>query len=590
MKKHLAIGLSILMLICVVGGTIFWTRAFYESIQNFQSPLRGTDLLPQLSALPKTTRVVVVLISGLGYDAAQELDLPVLGQLTQTGTSAVVQSWPPTYSQTAQATLITGAPPETNGVPPIDRPVEDLSLIEADTIFARAHEAQLKTALVGTAEWQRLIPRNHLDETFFVNTSGPEADQAILDIALTILKNGDIDLVFIHFTQLNYAAKHQGGPFGSTYGTAASRIDAYLEQISRVVDPRSGVLIIMSDHGHIASGGHGGGEIEVTRQPLVINGKNIVPGSYSDVSQTDIAPTISTLLGAAPPTAAQGRILFEMLRLSEHDQTVAQLALAQQRITLAEAYLAEVKDSSTTLPDAIFADLAQAQTAFTQKNISGAFQLALLAQEEADNQVVTARRSQIWTEQWPRLLGTMLVMLGWFIVMWRRRGFHAGLIVVATVVTIGLYHILFQLQGYSYTISSLGDFSELPFDIARRAAVSILAGGGLVLVVLMLANEGNWAILLKTGYGFSLLTTFVFALPLAWAFWQNGFVVDWYLPEVQPAFWQITGLFEVMIVAILGFLLPWPIMLLNLFVNLVRRQLDETRPQSEPDALPGLRL
>jgi hypothetical protein len=153
-----------------------------------------------------------------------------------------------------------------------------------------------------------------------------------------------------------------------------------------------------------------------------------------------------------------------------------------------------------------------------------------------------------------------------------------------------LYHTLYQLQGYSFSISSLNDFSALPFDIARRTAVSMLAGGGLMLIFLMLTNEKNWVTLLGTGYGFSLLVTVVFTLPLSWAFWQNGFIVDWSLPAVQPVFWQITGLFEVMIAAILGLLLPWPIMFLNLFVNLVRHHLDETQPRPEPDALPGLHL
>jgi hypothetical protein len=590
MRKYLSIGLSIFTLICIIVGTTLWTQAFYESVENYRSPLRQADLLPQSTTLPKTAKVVIVLISGLGYDAVQELDLPVLGQLAQTGATALIQSLPPTYSQTARATLITGAPPETNGAPPIDQPLEDLSLIESDTVFARAHENQLKTALLGAADWQRLIPRNHLDETFFVNVPGPEADQAILEAALPILKKNNIDLVLIHFTQLDFAARYQGGLSSSAYRLAAGRINVYLEQISRAVDLGGGVLVILSDHGHIPSGGHGGAEIDVIRQPLVMIGKDIVPGSYSDISQTDIAPTISTLLGAAPPSAAQGRILFEMLRLNEHDQAIAQLILAQQRITLAKAYLTGIQGPSATLPEALFADLEQAQATFTQKNIGGAFQLALLAQEGADAQMGIARHSRIQTGQWPRLLGTMFIMSGWFMVMWRRRGFHAGLIVIATLVTIGLYHTLYQLQGYSFSISSLNDFSALPFDIARRTAVSMLAGGGLMLIFLMLTNEKNWVTLLGTGYGFSLLVTFVFALPLSWAFWQNGFIIDWYLPAVQPVFWQITGLFEVMIAAILGLLLPWPIMFLNLFVNLVRHHLDETQPRPEPDALPGLHL
>ena len=179
--------------------------------------------------------------------------------------------------------------------------------------------------------------------------------------------------------------------------------------------------------------------------------------------------------------------------------------------------------------------------------------------------------------------------LVWFVIMWRRRGFHAGLIVIAALLTLALYHTLYQIQGYSYSLSSVQSLTELPLEIARRTAVSLLVGGGLVLVVLMLVKEDNWLTLLGCGYGFGVLVTFMFSLPLLWAFWQNGFAVTWRLPEVQPAFWQLTALFEVLVSAILALLLPWPIMILNLFTSLIRHYLSGSRAQKS-DALPGLRL
>jgi len=590
MNKYLSISLSIILLLGIIVGTIFWIRAFNESVKNFESPLREANLSPQPRSLPKMANVVVVLVSGLGYDDSQTLDMPVLAQLAQTGANAAIQSFPPTYSQTSQITLVTGAPPETNSAPPNDLPLEALSLIEIDTLFAEAHQAQQKTAIFGLSDWQRLIPRNHLDETLFVSTSGPEADQAIMDVALPILKENNIDLTFIHLTQLDFAAKHQGGPNSNAYKAAASRIDSYLGQISNTMDLSNEVLVILSDHGYTASGGYGGDEVEVIWQPLVMIGEGIAPGSYSDIHQTDIAPTISVLLGIAPPTATQGRILFEMLRLDEQEQTIAQLTLARQRIALAGAYLAQINNAPITLPNFLITDLAQAQTAFTQNNIGGALQLATLVQKEADSQIVNARQNRVRVGQWSRLLVVLLVISILLSFMWRRRGEYTGSIVVATVITIGLYHILFQVQGYSYSISSLNNFAELPFDITRRTAVSLLAGGGLILIFLMLSNETNWGTLLRAGYDFSVLVTFIFALPLFWAFWQNGLIFNQFLPAVKPLFWQITGLHEVMIVAILGLMLPWPIMFLNLIVNLARHYLDENQSQPEPDALPGLHL
>ena len=112
----------------------------------------------------------------------------------------------------------------------------------------------------------------------------------------------------------------------------------------------------------------------------------------------------------------------------------------------------------------------------------------------------------------------------------------------------------------------------------------------LILIVLMLVGESNWARLLGAGYGYSVLVTFVFALPLFWAFWQNGFTITTYLPDVDVVFWQVTALIQTLMAAILGLFLPWPIMVLILLIALLRRSLHKTPSRPESDALPGLHL
>ncbi|MBN1218009.1 MAG: alkaline phosphatase family protein [Anaerolineae bacterium] len=591
MKRFSSIGLSILVLVGVMVGMTLWLRAFRTSLQDYRSPLSQIDLTPAVSPATKTTKVVLVLIGGLGYDASLALDLPVFEQLKRVGANAAVESVPPTYSQTAWATLISGAPPETNDAPPIDIAFEDLRLLDVDTIFARTHQANRRTALLGLADWRRLIPRNYLDYIFFVDTPGPESDQLILENALALINDDVADFVLIHFTQVDDAAQLQGGLAGQAYQDAVRQVDAYLGQISSALDLNRTVLIILADHGHIAAGGHGGAEPDVTWQPLVMVGANTIPGNYSDVHQTDLAPTVATLLGVASPGAAQGRILFEMFRLDKSEQTVTQLQLAQQRIRLAEAYLTALARNSTISPDALTGDLSQAQAAFVDNNVDGAFQLASLAQQQADARMKAARISRMQAEKWPRLAVAALIVLMWLNTMRRRQGFHAGSILIATVVAVALYHGLYQLQGYSFSLSSIpGEYAEFFFDVARRVAVSLLAGGGLLLVFLMLTDEIDWIVLLGTGYGFSVVITFIFILPFFWAYWQNGLVVTWHLPAVGPAFWQVSSASEAISTAALGLILPWPIMSLSLFINLIRRRLSEpqTRP-SEPGPLRGLR-
>jgi len=185
----------------------------------------------------------------------------------------------------------------------------------------------------------------------------------------------------------------------------------------------------------------------------------------------------------------------------------------------------------------------------------------------------------------------LLIVIVWFMIIWRRRGIHAGSIVMATIITISLYHGLYQLQGHSYSISSLVNISSIPLEIARRTTVSLLVGWGVLLILLMLAGDGNSVRLLGSAYGFSLLVTFIFMLPFFWGYWQNGWGVTTHPPAVVPAFWQITSAFEAMVAAVLGVLLPWPITILCLFVHLVRRRLSETESsRAKTGALPGLHL
>lgn len=588
MKKYLPVLFSIFILLGLIVSAEAWIRALYESARHYQPPLHGDTLPTEPLTLPKTAKVVIVLLSGLGDEAFQSLELPVMAQLAQTGVSSTLQSAPPTYSQTARMTLITGASPELNGVAPIDQPFEAMVVPDTDSIFARAHEAHLKTALVGLADWRGLVPREELDETFFVESPGPEADQTILNVALPLLKEDEVDLLLIQFTGLDFAASQQGGTSSDAYRATAVRLDDYIGQISRIMNLDTSILVILSDRGHVSSGGSGGAEIEVTQQPLVMNGYGLISGQYSVIAQTDVAPTVATLLGLPAPHQAQGRILFEMLNLSSEHQTLAQIALTRQRLALAERYLTGVQGPEAHLPDSLFVDIERAANTLAQNNVNGALQLALLTQKSVDAEMAAARHSAIQAARWPRLLAAAALALICFFILWRRRNVHAGLILIAAIVTLALYHTLFQLQGHSYSISGF-ELADMPFDIARRMGVSFLAGGALVLLFLMLIDERNWLTLLSTGYGYSLLTIFILALPLFWAFAQNGWVIDGYLPSVTLIFWQITSLLEILVAAIIGLIIPWPIMALNVFVNFVRRHLSDSQSKSGHDPLPGLR-
>jgi hypothetical protein len=232
-RRYGSIGLSILVLAGIIIGAAFWIRLFSSSIQSYRSPLREVELPTQPDPAIHSTQVVLVLVNGLGYDDAEALALPVFEQLKQAGATAAIQSIPPTYSQTAWGSLITGAPPDSNDAPPVDVPLTDLHSLEIDNLFARAHQANLSTALLGAADWERLLPRNLVSFPFFVDQPGPAADQAIFEAALPLVESHQYNFTMIQFTQVDFAARQSGGTGSEAYRQAALTVDSYLRRRTR---------------------------------------------------------------------------------------------------------------------------------------------------------------------------------------------------------------------------------------------------------------------------------------------------------------------------------------------------------------------
>ena len=213
MSKYFSIILSIFILVCVVGITVYWTGSLYNSAKHYQSPVHAAEMAVQPLTLSQRATVVVVLIGGFSETALDTLTWPTLATLAQAGASTVIQSNPPTYSQTAWLTLVTGASAETNGAPPFDLPLEELQPVTIDTIFARAHQAQLKTGLFGPSEWRRLVPRNDLDEVFFASAPGPDSDLLTIESALPSLRNNSA-LAISACNCFKFTLRHQSSGSG----------------------------------------------------------------------------------------------------------------------------------------------------------------------------------------------------------------------------------------------------------------------------------------------------------------------------------------------------------------------------------------
>ena len=109
--------------------------------------------------------------------------------------------------------------------------------------------------------------------------------------------------MLIHLDQVDYAGHHEGGPRDPRWNAAATRADALLEQIAGALDFKQDTLIVLSDHGQIDRGGHGGQDPITLVEPFVMVGAGVKPGQYPDMQMVDVAPTIAVLLGTNIPAS-----------------------------------------------------------------------------------------------------------------------------------------------------------------------------------------------------------------------------------------------------------------------------------------------
>jgi hypothetical protein len=296
-------------------------------------------------------RVVLVIVDGLGADESQ---LAFLGELRRRGASAVARVPYPTISRPNYVTILTGVPPRDSGV----RANRVTAPVALDTVMDRVRAAGLRVA---TASDFGMIATLFLRGTpsiagvRLVEDAGRVAPPApiawpfdearraasldALGPMIAELAAGDAAFVAVLVLDVDRAG-HAAG-IGAEYRAAAAAVDrtlrAALAGIERSemgggapdgsaggaggsaspgIDLARDAVIITADHGHVARGGHGGVEREVSRVPLVLAGAGVLPGAIArDPRLIDVAPTVAALLGVPAPGHAEGRALVELLRL-----------------------------------------------------------------------------------------------------------------------------------------------------------------------------------------------------------------------------------------------------------------------------------
>ena len=523
--------LGLIGLVSLAIGAYVWVTNLMDSAQSYRSSLANTPPAPgQALGVPITRRVVVVLIDALRYDTStNSAVMPFLSELRKWGASATMHSQPPSFSAPAWTTLLTGAWPDINDSQLFNPPDEfSARTFTQDDLFAAAQRAGLNTAVSGYSWFEGVLANSGVDAGFYTPGEDNAADTDVIEAALPWFSE-DYQLVLIHLDQVDYAGHHEGGPRGPSWNAAASRTDSMLSEIVSQQDLTQDTVLVISDHGQINHGGHGGPEPVTLVEPFVLTGAGVVPGNYGDVNMVDVAPTLAALLGTNIPASNQGHVLINMLTLTSEQDVVIQDALKAQQFQLLTAYTSAIGSTAKIGNGEV---VSATQTAMNQ-----------------------ARLARLGNERiWRNVLATFLAILPGYLLFLRKNKRHFWLIAGSV-----LYVLLFNLRyavidGRTYSLASIEGATWLITYSATTAAVAVVLGW-LVPMFGQRAFKAGPRKAAETTLGYIWFTIYLLALPVLLSFAINGFTVIWTLPEFYTLFFGLLSLIQSLFVAAIGLVL-----------------------------------
>jgi len=532
MKKFAPISLSVLISLAVIGISYFWATSLMDSMYAYRSPLKNSaPIAGEASGSPLTRSFVIVLIDALRYDTSMKPEvMPFLNQLRTNGAYALMHSRPSSFSESGYTVLLTGAWPDISDGAVLNLDYADIPTFTQDDIYSSAYRADQLTAVSGYNWFEKLIPQGAVTASFYTAGEDQAADRDVMDAALPWLLDGKYNLVLIHLDQVDYAGHHEGGPIDPRWDAAATRVDGLLREITSAMDLTQDTLLIVSDHGQIDQGGHGGQDPIVLLEPFVMVGNGVIPGDYGDVNMVDVAPTIASVLGTNIPATNQGRPHIEMLNLTLNQVEKISQALSTQQSRLATAYGAAIGETVIVQsPDNVLT----------------------ATQEGMDS----GRESRLNRERLPRGIFAIIIVITFInLAAWQSKSYFSWFLIGVVIYTI-IFNIKYILIDHkTYSLSSVVDATNLINSTALNTFIALMIAWFVVLLGTNLYKLGTRQAAITT-MKFVLTTLSVLSIPIFIHYVINGATVTWTLPDFLTSFLGFIYLVQILMVSMIGVIL-----------------------------------
>jgi len=547
MAKRIAVLVIIPLAVAALGfGAQMVMEHSWDELVAYQS--QYTDPLPQgEGGEPLTDQVVIVLQDGLRDDTSRELD--TWNELRAQGADLTVRVGQPSLSIPSFAVINTGAYQELSGVTTnwYEGPIPPV-----DSIYCQAQAQGLSTAMVQEAGGPKLF-EPCLDSAIFLEVPKDDrraADDIILEESLAALEENP-NLLWIHFSGSDWSGHHYGGT-SEEYREFAREIDARIAKIAAAMDLNSSVLILASDHGQIDTGGHGGWEEEVIVAPLVIAGRGIKPGSYGEIEQADIAPTVAALLGIAMPTHNQGQPLFDLLDMPPEAEAQRAVDVAWQHDLLYHQYLNEI--GATAYADD---ELVEADQALAQGDHQIAYERGTEYADGIRRHAEAARNSRFWWERLWRLPIALLVLVipALYLAFYPKKRD-----LVISLIGAGIYFVLYNgyffIRGFTWSLSVFNEEYLIPAFLQQRVVEGVVSLLFAAIVVGLLMRGKTLLETAMAAVNMSLFVGLGLLLQVELFYWLYGLEWKWYLPDLKWGFKYYLDLLQVFATGLAALIAP----------------------------------
>jgi type I phosphodiesterase/nucleotide pyrophosphatase len=282
-------------------------------------------------AIAPARRLWVLFADGLGDETAMAQS--GLASLARRGIHRALLADFPSFTYPALVTIATGLPPRWSGM----RVNAHDRLDDWDSVAKRAAAAGIPVHIVNAT----------LPDFGGLLEAPSDAKVEELD-ALLADKTEARALAFVYFGEVDDTGHAFGGD-SPEYRAAAARADRLALDLFARLDPSLDALVVISDHGHLPHGGHGGEERSAIRASFIAAGGPFASAAeLPDAPMRNVAPTLAWALGLDPPARSLGRPMLDAFGLepglrdtsSEEDEARARAAFAEDgAVRLTEAAL-----------------------------------------------------------------------------------------------------------------------------------------------------------------------------------------------------------------------------------------------------------